>query len=192
MNTFERRAAAGTSTGRRDGADRYYVIAVRTGSESKYIAGVSRQLDTGKGGILWPRRSLAIRKGGQTVESIASLYPGYLFWRTRELTDDSIMKLRGGPGFLKLLKNNREIVPLDDRDAMLLADLIAPGEVVRKSLVRFDQNNRIRVVDGPLRNLEGCIVKVDRRKSRAKVALSLHGRTILVDLGFDVIKGSGE
>ena len=54
----------------------------------------------------------------------------------------------------------------------------------------FDENNRIRVIDGPLPRLEGSIVKVDRRKGRAKVALSFHGRTIVADLGFEVLENA--
>jgi transcriptional antiterminator NusG len=169
-------------------AERFYVIALRTGIEAKYIAGTRHLLESEKGRLVWPRRHLSIRRAGRTIDSIASLYPGYLFWRTRELSDDCIMTLRKGPGFMKFLKNNREIVPLDDRDASLLGDLLEYGEIMRKSTVRFDENRRIRVVDGPLRHLEGNIVKVDRRKGRAKVALSLQGRTILVDVGFEVLE----
>ena len=56
----------------------------------------------------------------------------------------------------------------------------------------FDENNRIRVVDGPLMRLEGRIVKVDRRKGRARVALTFHGRTMLADLGFEVMEKTVE
>ncbi len=169
-------------------AERFYVIAVRTGAEAKYIAGMQHLLDHEQGRIVWPRRNLTIRRSGRILESIASLYPGYLFWKTGYLTDETVTNLRKGPGFYKFLKSNCEIVPLDNRDASLLEDLLAYGEIMRKSAVKFDENRRIRVVDGPLRRLEGSIVKVDRRKGRARVALSLHGRTMLVDLGFEVLE----
>jgi len=168
--------------------EEFYVLAVRTGSEAKYIAGARRFLEGHEGRLIWPRRNLAVRRLGATVETIASLYPGYLFWRTRELSDGAVMALRKGPDFIKFLNGNADIVPLDGRDASLLEDLLAYGEVMRKSTVTFDENRRIRVVDGPLRHLEGHIVKVDRRKKRARVKLNLHGRTMLVDLGFEVLE----
>lgn len=169
-------------------AKQFYMLAVRTGSEEKYIAGVQHLLDHDQGRIVWSHRNLTISRAGKNLESIASLYPGYLFWNTRELYDEAVFALRKGPGFLKFLKSSSEIVPLDGRDASLLCDLLAYGEIMRKSTVRFDENKRIRVVNGPLRHLEGSIVKVDRRKGRARVQLSLHGRTMLVDLGFKVLE----
>lgn len=166
----------------------YYVIAVKTGGEHRYIKSAENLMTGRDGRFVWPRRALSIRKEGVTRESIAPLYPGYLFWETRELSDRSIMALRGGIGFIKFLRSDYDIAPLCRREHELFSELIAYGEVIKKSSVVFDENNRIRVIDGPLRHLEGNIVKVDRRKGRAKVALSFHGRTIVADLGFEVLE----
>ena len=68
------------------------------------------------------------------------------------------------------------------------------GEVVEKSKVYFDENNRIRIAEGALKGLEGRIVKVDRRKKRAKVSLSLYEDSFQIDFGFELmerIEGDG-
>ena len=44
-------------------------------------------------------------------------------------------------------------------------------------MVHFDENERIVVDEGPLNGLEGSIIKVDRRKQRAKIQLDFHGST---------------
>jgi transcriptional antiterminator NusG len=42
-------------------------------------------------------------------------------------------------------------------------------------------------MDGPLLGLEGKIIKVDRRKKRAKIKLNLYDDSFTVDLAFEVI-----
>jgi len=170
----------------------YYVLAVKTGREARYLSCAERLTDPADGRFVWPRRALSIRRDGMWIDSVAPLYPGYIFWETRELSDRSIMALRKSPGFIKFLRSNYDIAPLDKRERELFVELIAGGEVIRKSKVVFDENNRIRVVDGPLMRLEGRIVKVDRRKGRARVALTFHGRTMLADLGFEVMEKTVE
>jgi transcriptional antiterminator NusG len=69
------------------------------------------------------------------------------------------------------------------------------GKVADISKVRFDEDDRIVVVEGPLKDLEGLIVKVDIRKRRAKIRLDMCENSFLVDLGFEILdrkaKGSG-
>ena len=62
------------------------------------------------------------------------------------------------------------------------------GEVVEKSKVYFDENKRIRVTEGALKGLEGHIVKVDKRKRRAKVKLALYDDSFLIDFGFELME----
>ena len=74
-------------------------------------------------------------------------------------------------------------------------DFVAPfGSPVRAtadgvvSKVYFDENSRIVVLLGPLKGLEGKIVKVDKRKRRAKVKLDIYEDSFFIDLAFDVIE----
>ncbi len=54
----------------------------------------------------------------------------------------------------------------------------------------FDENKRIRIVAGPLKNLEGMIVRVDRRKGRARVRLALYEDSFEVDFGFEALEAA--
>jgi transcriptional antiterminator NusG len=165
----------------------YYVIHVLTGKEKKYIDWARHTLHDDVR-IVWPRRRLSIRKAGIVKEGVSSLYPGYLFLETRELADQSIAALRKAPGFVRFLRSDYDIIPLDNRDKELFLELISYGEIIPKSQVVLDENSRIRVIEGPLKQLEGAIVKVDQRKGRAKVQLHLQGKSLLVDLGFEVME----
>ena len=166
----------------------YYVFRVFTGKEKKYLEFASRLLKDFTGRIIWPRRSLEIKKQGIKSEKISSLYPGYLIWETSEVVKKDVNQLRKIPLFLKFLRNNNDIIPLVSKEREVFRQMILYGDIVGKSNVYFDDENRIKVLSGPLKLLEGDIVKVDKRKKRAKVRLTLHGKSILIDLAFEVME----
>ena len=56
---------------------------------------------------------------------------------------------------------------------------------------RFDENDRIVVIEGPLKGFEGSIIKVDRRKHRAKIQVDFAGNAHTMDLSFEDIEKKG-
>ncbi|MDC7124585.1 MAG: antiterminator LoaP [Spirochaetales bacterium] len=176
----------------------YYAVQVRTGKEENFIKLAKNEL-INKGfdrktcdSLLWIRRRLFERKGGKKKETLRPLYPGYIFFQGNELPADIHWILRRTPGFFRFLKNNKDIRPLTGKDKEILEHFLKFGEVAEKSKVIFDKDNRITVVSGPMIGMEGIIEKVDRRKGRAKIRLSLNNNSMLVDLAFDVIQSSEE
>ena len=83
--------APGESVSRHPAAVRrdYYVIAVKTGGEQRYIKSAENLMTCRDGRFIWPRRALSIRKGGVTSESIAPLYP-----ELRSVPDDPARRHR--------------------------------------------------------------------------------------------------
>jgi transcriptional antiterminator NusG len=91
-------------------------------------------------------------------------------------------------GFFRFLKSNQNISPMADRDLEIVLHFIKNvGPVAGKSRVYFDENSRIVVTEGPLMGLEGSIIKVDKRKGRAKIKLDLYNDSFSIDLAFEVI-----
>jgi transcriptional antiterminator NusG len=164
----------------------YFAMQVRTGKESQFIECARRR--NPEASLLWPRRRLRIRKGGEWRDSLAPLFPGYLFLRTDNSEDIAWRPLRNLPDFIRFLPSNDRITPLDGRDQSTLTHFLAFGEVVDRSVVTFDENRRIRVVGGPLQGLEGRIVKVDRRKGRARVRLDIYADAFEIDFGFEILE----
>ena len=62
------------------------------------------------------------------------------------------------------------------------------GPKIGSSLVRFDENDRIVVIEGPLKGIEGNIIKVDKRKQRAKIRVDFAGTVHTLDLSFEDIE----
>ncbi len=166
----------------------YFVIQVKTKNEEKYISLAKQQIAGNDVQLVWPRRKLIVRKKGAGKESLSPIFPGYVFVETDEISSNLYWIFKKTPGFLRFLKNNHNIVPVNICDKSLLAHFLSFGEIVDKSTVYFDENKRIRVVEGPMKGLEGKIIRVDRRKKRAKVKLSLYEKSFSVDFGFELLQ----
>jgi transcriptional antiterminator NusG len=165
----------------------FFVLQVRTGGEEKFRRQAEKVLAPGHGELLWPRRSLRVRRAGVWRETVAPIFPGYLFLRAESLSSGLFRELKSLPGFSRFLRDNSNVEPLGERDLSILQHFLSFGEVVRPSRVCFDVERRIQVIDGPLKALEGRIVRVDRRKRRARVRLELYENSFLIDFGFEDI-----
>jgi transcription termination/antitermination protein NusG len=164
-----------------------YAVQVWTGNEERFRALADRALPDPDTRLFWPRRSLRIKRAGVWRDAIAPIFPGYLFLQAEEINPTLYAELKRTPGFVRFLPSNEAVAPLDRADQELLGHFLAFGEIVKKSTAFFDENRRIRIVAGPLKNLEGKIVRVDRRKGRARVRLELYEDSFEVDFGFEAL-----
>ena len=168
----------------------YYAIQVKTGSEEKYINLFRALYPELSFPIHFPRRLIDIRKNGKINTSTPGVFPGYIFIESEN--DEEIQEyqweFRRTKGFFRFLKSNQDITPLTDMDLEIVLHFIKfAGPVAGRSRVYFNENSRIVVVEGPLLGLEGRIVKVDKRKCRAKVMLDIYNDSFAIDLSFEVI-----
>ena len=170
----------------------YYVIQVQTRTEDKYLQLAANIIEENQVRILWPRRNLRIRRRGVWKDYLAPIFPGYLFIESEKINPELYWRIKRVPGFLHFLKDNHNIEPLTARDQELLTHFLSFGEVVDRSKVFFDENKRIKVLQGPLKGLEGKIVKVNRRKGRARVKLDLYEESFLIDFGFELLEPTDE
>jgi transcriptional antiterminator NusG len=170
---------------------KYYAVQVKTRSEEVYIK-LFRALHPEIGvKIYFPKRSIDIRRKGTVVHSTPAVFSGYIFIEIED--DDDILNyhwsFRKTEGFFRFLRSNQDIRALQGMDLEVVLHFIKKvGSIAGKSRVYFNENSRIVVVDGPLMGLEGRIIKVDKRKGRAKIKLDLYKEAFAIDLAFEVIE----
>jgi transcriptional antiterminator NusG len=166
----------------------YYALQVKTRGEEKFMRRFRAQNADVRLPIYFPQRCLDIRRGGRIVPSRLPVFPGYIFLELGE--DDNILDyqwaFRKTEGFYRFLRSNQDIAPLQNRDLELVLHFIR-YPLAGKSKVYFNENSRIVVISGPLSGLEGRIVKVDKRKERAKINLDLYGDSFFIDMAFEVL-----
>ena len=167
----------------------YYVVQVSTGKEKNFIedAEFKNKFDELSYSIVFPQRILKIRKAGKVTEKQLPVFAGYLFIGTDEISKDLYQHLRKSKGFYRFLPNNQEPKFLEGRDFEILNQFISFGGLAKISQVVFDENDRIKVIEGPLSGLEGYIVRVNKRKGRATVCLDMCQTAFSIDLGFEIL-----
>lgn len=125
-------------------------------------------------------------------EDIRGIFPGYIFLELDDTANiaDYSWDFRRTEGFFRFLRSNQDIQALQGKDLEVVLHFIKQlGGISGVSKVQFDENDRIVVAEGPLMGMEGKIIKVDRRKGRAKIKLDLYDDSFAIDLAFEMIKG---
>jgi len=165
----------------------YYAIQVVTTEVDDFIRRASSPEAEGHGRFFAPKRLMPQIKGGKKTNRLLHVFPGYVFLEIEELREEDRWTIRHTEGFCRFLKNSTSPTPLSEKDRRVLRHFMSFGEYADISKVTFDEKDRIVVLEGPLKGLEGEIVKVDRRRGRAKVSLDICSTGFLVDLAFTVV-----
>lgn len=167
---------------------RYFAIQVATRHEDDWLDRIQDQIENIKFHKI--KKKMYIRKRGKTRLEEVPLFPGYIFFEypEEELPIEALSKIRHSRFFIRFLPNNETPHPLNHHDSEIIRHFVNFGSLIPPSLVKFDENQKIRVVQGPLQGIEGYIIKVDRRKQRAKVRLTIAESVMILDLSFVVME----
>ena len=170
----------------------FFAMQVMSGREDAFIELLKKTLPDQA--IYNIKKKMPTRKMGKAINQVSCIFPGYLFFQFPEerLSAQLVSILRKTRHFMRILPANDNIKPLDDRDAEIIRQLLSFGREIGPSLVTFDEKKRIKVIKGPLMGLEGCIVKVNKRKRRAKIRLDMNDSPILFDLSFEILESLKE
>ncbi|WP_041720246.1 antiterminator LoaP [Alkaliphilus metalliredigens] len=165
---------------------KWYVVHVKSNEEMKAKKLVEKEIEDIK--VIVPQRIIPEKRQGETRHVKKILFTGYLFLNV-ELDVDTYYKLKRIPSIHRFLGLEKpEAIPLEEMQRVLR--LCNQGELIGLSKVIVKEGNKVQVVSGPLLGMEGHIIKVDKRKGRAKVCLSVLGDAKTVDLGIEIIKVS--
>jgi len=163
----------------------WYAMFVKTGEEDNVKARIEyRMKDEIR--IVVPKRRLRERKNGQWFYNIRNLFPGYVLLNGY-IDTSKYMNFKTVPGIIKLLTSDKMPLRIEDEEIEIISSLVVNDDIIGFSRLLYE-NEVVRVVDGPLKSMEGLIVSVDKRKGRAKVRLQFMGEERTVDLGISIIE----
>jgi len=159
-----------------------YCISCRTGMEMRVANLVkdSLQIET-----VAPVKLKREWRGNRWEQKTRILLPGYIFAYSNSPLD--IRLVNGLPYILKVLHYDDGDAVLRGRDREFAFWLVQHGGIVGISSAVIE-GSRVKVVSGPLKELEGRIVKVDKRKQIAKVAFASYGTIKHFWLSFEVLQ----
>lgn len=164
-----------------------YVIQVPGGRESRVVDLINRFVSDGLVRECFiPRCEVMRRHKGEWHKRIETLMPGYLFIECKDVGRVN-EELRRVPAFTRLLGNDDRFIPLtDDETRWLNAFTDLDTRVVKMSKGVIEGDKAI-VLNGPLKNCEGYIRKIDRHKRIAYLDLPVMGRMKTIKVGLEIV-----
>ena len=172
-----------------DCAEKYYVIQVAPGAEARTEALIGARVDAELyGRCFHPLRHVRRKFRGEWRDCHEKLIPGYVFV-TSFCAGELYQGLKKVPAMTKVLgRNEGELfVPLAPKEAEWLEKLTAGGDEAGLSLVSVSEGDTVMVLEGPLKDLEGCVRKVNLHRRIAEVEVDFMGRKTVVHLGIELV-----
>lgn len=123
---------------------------------------------------------------GQWHKEMMPLFPGYVFADSQDV-DLLFGELKRVTGLTKLLGTGSAIVPLTWEEIAILKRLGKEEQIVTisKGLIA---DNQVKILEGPLKELEGAICKIDRHRRKAWLELVMFGRIQRVEVGLEILE----
>lgn len=116
------------------------------------------------------------------------LLPGYLFLYSEERLD--LSEVSRFTGVIRVLKNEDMSYELRDRNEEFARWIYRNGgEIAVSKAVR--EGDRIRVVQGPMADFTGTLLRVNKSRQRAEIAFEFDGIERRMWLSFDWIDAQG-
>ncbi len=168
----------------------WYVMQVMSRQEGRTVRmleqSLSREILTR---CLIPMRRRKKKFHGQWQEVTEMLFPGYVFLvtDTPQLLYD---ELKNVPAMTKLLGSCEEpFTPLSEPDVQFLMKLQGDKDIGETGLsqVAVGEGRQVRILSGPLKNLEGKIQKINLHKRIAIVETEFMGNRSLLHLGIEIV-----
>ncbi len=176
----------------------YYVIQVSAGSESiteEYI----KKIVSGEtySELFHPMRLVRKKFGSEWKDVHQKLLPGYVFVKTSS-PEDFFVELKNVPKMTKMLgKEDNFFVPLNKEEEEWLVWILGKcsesednpytAYEIGLSYAELDENDKIRIVSGPLVGLEGEIKRIKKHKRIAEIETVFMGKNIRVSIGLELV-----
>lgn len=165
--------------------EEYGCLFIRPGQETKAIPYMDNMLEICAIGL---ERTYYRSVNGIRHTERQRLMPGYLFFRAQELPPPEL--IRKIPGFIRTLRYQSGEWELSGSDRSFAEYVFEKNGLFGVSKA-CKIGDRIRLIDGPLKDYEGAILKLDRHRKNGLVELSCHGRSFRVWLPFDIVSVLG-
>lgn len=160
-----------------------YCIFCKTGSE-KDVANFIMALDNGFEAIA-PTRVLQEKRRGLWVEREQILFPGYVFIYAEE--EKELTLIKKAPGLYKVLDYETGFKELRGKDHEYALWIYRHSGNIQPSKV-LTIGRTVKVIEGPLLEGLGTIIKLDKHKRRAWVEFEFDGQTRVVSLSAECVE----
>lgn len=164
----------------------WYVICVESNYEDyvrNRIEYILRDIDI-EYSLVIPKRELLERKKGNNKRVLKCLFPGYIFVNTSQIID-FYYQVKIIPSIRNFLMSDGVFLKVEEEEIVQILLLLNHDGVAVFSEGHY-VGKRVIIERGPLSDGIHKIIKIDKRKKRAKIEVQLGNKVIYVQLGLDI------
>jgi len=167
---------------------RWYVVNTHSGFEKKVAQVIEEQAER-KGladnfsQVLVPVEEVIEVRRGKKINSERKFFPGYILINM-DMTDETWHLVKDTPKVTGFLGSSGKPEPISSKEAEAILNQVQEGAKSPKRSIIFEIGETVRVADGPFASFNGVVEDIDEEKERLKIAVSIFGRSTLVELGY--------
>ncbi len=171
---------------------RWYAIHAYSGQEANVKRNLLKHAEQGGlldllGEILVPMEEVAEIKSGEKKISRRKFFPGYVLVRLPEHPERHAglwHMIKETPGVSGFIGSRNIPVPLDDAEVQAIIEEVRGERERPKPKVRFEQGERVKIIDGPFSNFLGNIDEINAERGTLKVLVEIFERLTSVEVEF--------
>ncbi|MFU2157931.1 MULTISPECIES: transcription termination/antitermination protein NusG [Caldisericum] len=129
--------------------------------------------------------SVVDKKGKRKIKPV-KVFPGYILVKMI-MDDESWYVVRNTPGVLGFVGPTGKPTPISEEEIKKIIEERVTEEKAKEKL-HFDINDRVRILVGPFKNMEGVVEAIDEEKGTARVVLKMFGREMPVEIQSEYIQ----
>lgn len=169
----------------------YYVLYVKTGKEEQVCKKIRECLCNQSFTPFFFKKNVGFKKGNKISKVTRAIFPGYVFIKSNLMESDFFTR------FIRFAKKTNDIIRLlnygsneklavNETELYFLIDLCDNSYCIEYS-IGLIEGDRIKVIKGPLIGKESRIIKFNKQKKNAVIALLLMNEIRTVTIGLDYI-----
>lgn len=171
---------------------RWYAIHAHSGQEGtvkKNILQMAKQdgIDDLVSNVLVPMEEVAEIKSGQKKVSKRKFFPGYVLVQLPEHPERNAKLwhlIKETPGVTGFIGSRTAPVPLEDKEVDAILEEIRGERERPKPKVKFEDGERVKIIDGPFSNFLGNIDEINHERGKLKVMVEIFERLTSVEVEF--------
>lgn len=171
---------------------RWYAIHAHSGQEGNVRKNLLMMADQAGivnliGNVLVPMEEVAEIKSGQKKVSKRKFFPGYVLVHLPEHPErhaELWHLIKDVPGVTGFIGSRTVPVPLEDAEVNAILEELRGERERPKPKVKFEQGERVKIIDGPFANFLGTIDEMNLERGKLKVMVEIFERLTSVEVEF--------
>lgn len=168
----------------------WYAIQTYSGYENAVVRNLKQRIES-LGledkifNVLIPTKKVIKIKSGKRIEEDEKIYPGYVLVEMI-VNDETWFNVRNTPRVTGFVGSGNIPVPVTDTELAGIFTNMKGDNLIHNLDVRLDEY--VSIVDGPFKDSDGKVSKIDQEKGKLIVLVSMFDREIPVELDFLQVK----